>query len=84
MARRPSSRGWNWERMAGSRPSPVLYPSYSSLRNDSMTWSVATPTWVAPSSRRVTMLRSTPRVAPTSSPAWLTCDGRAKNWRNSS
>ena len=31
-------------------PSLVLYPTHRSLRNDSTTWSVATPTCVAPCS----------------------------------
>src|SRR5215210_2969824 len=49
-----------------------------------MTWSVATPTWVAPSSSRPRVQRTTPRVAPTSSPAAFRRDGTAKKCRNSS
>jgi hypothetical protein len=39
-----------------------LYVGQRSLRNDSMTVSVATPTWVAPSPMRPSTERSTPRV----------------------
>ena len=73
-----SSSSGNCARRSGSTPAPVLYPGQSSLRNDSITWSVATPRWVAPSSRIVMMVPSTPRTAPTSSPRGSRCDGTAK------
>ena len=59
-----SSSGWNCAHSAGSIPSPVLYPGHSSLRNDSMTWSVATPTCVAPPSSIWATEWSTPATAP--------------------
>ena len=59
-------------------PALVLYPGHRSLRNDSMTWSVATPTWVAPSSSSWSTVPSAPRVAATSCPSAVTCEGRAK------
>src|SRR5439155_15439034 len=55
-----------------------------SFRNDSMTWSVATPTWVAPSSSSVSTEPTTPLVAATSWSSRFTCCGRAKKYRNSS
>ena len=65
-------------------PAPVLYPSKISLRKLSMTWSVATPTWVAPDSRRRAMLSTTPRAAPISMPAGSLLGGTAKKCRKSS
>ena len=38
------SAGSNWASSSSAMPSPVLYPSNSRLRNDSMTWSNATAT----------------------------------------
>ena len=58
-------------------PEPSLYPAHRSLRNDSMTWSVATPMWVAPSSSRVRHVPTTPRAAATSMPSAAMCSGRA-------
>ena len=49
-----------------------------SFRKDSITWSVATPTWVAPSSRIVTTVPSTPPTAPTSCPVESRREGTAK------
>ena len=43
-------------------PSPFLYVGQRSLRNDSMTWSVATPMCVAPSSSIMNTLFTTARV----------------------
>ncbi len=53
---------------AGSIPSPVLYPGHRALRNDSMTWSVATPMCVAPRRRNPSMDVSTPRTTAISRP----------------
>src|ERR1019366_2561333 len=55
-----------------------------SLRNDSMTWSVATPTCVAPSPSIPRTDPTTPLTAATSSPAELRCGGAPKKWRNNS
>ena len=68
-AARASSSGSNWARSTGSSPSPVLYPGHSALRNDSMTWSVATPRWVAPPSSIPSTLPTTPRTARSASGA---------------
>ena len=51
-------------RSAGSTPAPVLYPGQRSLRNDSITWSVATPTCVDPVSIICSTECSTPAAAP--------------------
>ena len=56
-------------------PSPVLYPGHRSLRNDSMTWSVATPTCDAPALSIESTDCTTPRTAPTSPPSALTRGG---------
>ena len=56
---------------ASGTPSPVLYPGHRSLRNDSMTWSVATPTWDAPPATMDSTDCTTPRTAPTSPPSEL-------------
>ena len=64
MAVSASSSGWNCRQSARSMPSPVLYPGQSSLRKDSMTWSVATPRCVAPPSSICSTVWSTPATAP--------------------
>lgn len=50
MATSASSNGWNCASNAGSIPTPVLEPPQRPFRNDSITWSVATPMWFAPAS----------------------------------
>ena len=45
-------------------PAPVLYPAHSRFRNDSMTWSVATPIFNAPPSIISSTVLSTPITAP--------------------
>ena len=59
----------------GSTPSPVLYPGHMSLRKDSTTWSVATPTWVARAASIDSTDCTTPRTAPTSPPSELARGG---------
>jgi hypothetical protein len=63
-------------RSSGSIPALDLYVGHTSLRNDSITWSVATPTWVAPSCSLVNTDWTTPRVAPIATPALSRCPGR--------
>ena len=43
-----------------------------------MTWSVATPTWVAPCSSIISTMPSTPRAAATSMPSASRCDGHGE------
>src|SRR6266516_2409076 len=64
MAARAASSGWNCASSPGSMPAPVLYSDQSALRKDSMTWSVATPMWVAPCSIISNTECSTPPTAP--------------------
>ncbi len=63
-------------------PAPVLYPGHRSLRKDSMTVSVATPTCVAPPAISSSTERITPRVA--LRPSAATSLGRPMWWRKSS
>ena len=70
--------GQAWDHRSGSMPAPVLYPGHRSLRNDSITWSVATPTWVAPSPSSWSTEPTTPLTAATSCPAALRCGGAPK------
>ena len=64
IARSASSRGWNCASSTGSIPAPVLYSGQRSFRNDSITWSVATPRWVPPPSMVSSTVCSTPATAP--------------------
>src|SRR5205814_6196174 len=67
-----SSTTGNCASSVSGTPADVLYVGHISLRDDSMTWSVATPTWVAPSATSWSTEPSTPLVAaafPTSSRA---------------
>jgi hypothetical protein len=57
------SSGSNCAFSAGSTPAPVLYPGHRSFRNDSITWSVATPMCVASPSIMPSTVPSTPRTA---------------------
>ena len=69
-----SSRIGNCASSTGSIPALVLYPAHISFRNDSTTWSVATPTCVAPPEIIPSTESTTPRTAPTSTPSerkWL-------------
>ena len=84
MASSAVSRRGNCAISSGATPSPVLYPGHRSLRKDSTTWSVATPTWVAPSLSMVSIDDSTPRTAPISPPSELGRGGEPKKWRKSS
>ena len=68
--RTPPRRAGTGDHRSGGMPSPVLYPANSRLRNDSMTWSVATATWVTSASRSsVSVEAIKPRIAPTSRPS---------------
>ena len=64
-AKRVFERG-NCARSSGSIPALVLYPRQSVLRNDSMTWSVATAMCVAPPLIMPSTDPTTPRTAATS------------------
>ena len=57
-------------------PAPVLTPGQRRLRNDSMTWSVATPTWVVPRWIIPRTDASTPRTAATSLPVAIARGGK--------
>src|SRR5580700_12259058 len=74
----------NCESNSGGTPSLVLYPGYKSFRNDSTTWSVATPMWVAPRSSMDRTEVRTPRTAPISWPFASFAAGTAKKCRNNS
>ncbi len=77
-ARRASSSSGNCASSSGSTPALVLYPGHMSLRNDSITWSVATPICVAPSSSSPRTEPRTPRTASTSMPSSSRWPGNAK------
>ena len=72
MATNASSSTGVWRSSSGGIPSLVLYPGHRSLRKLSITWSDATPTWVAPSCMSCRVDESTPCTA---------ANGLGSSWR---